>query len=110
VEAALPADCAVFAAAVADWRVATPGREKIKKQKGKAPPPLALGREPGHSRDHRASQDAAPAPRRRLRGRDRERDPNAKDKLTRKGCDGSSPMTCSPETGIMGGESNTVHW
>src|SRR6266511_5013184 len=31
VEAALPADCAVFAAAVADWRVAEPGREKIKK-------------------------------------------------------------------------------
>ena len=37
VEAALPADCAVFAAAVADWRVAEPGREKIKKQKGRTP-------------------------------------------------------------------------
>src|SRR5262249_21124391 len=37
VETALPVDCAIFAAAVADWRVATPGREKIKKQSGKAP-------------------------------------------------------------------------
>jgi phosphopantothenoylcysteine decarboxylase/phosphopantothenate--cysteine ligase len=69
VEAALPADCAVFAAAVADWRVATPGREKIKKQKG-----TAAGREPGHSGHHRASQGATPAPRRRFRGRDRECD------------------------------------
>src|SRR5712675_2306680 len=38
VEAALPADCAVFAAAVADWRVATPGREKIKLLMIRGPP------------------------------------------------------------------------
>src|SRR5882672_5871174 len=37
VEKALPADCAIFAAAVADWRVAEPGREKIKKAKGRTP-------------------------------------------------------------------------
>src|ERR1043166_7385798 len=37
VEAALPADAAVFAAAVADWRVAEPGGSKLKKNGGKAP-------------------------------------------------------------------------
>src|SRR5262249_31650712 len=37
VEGAMPADCAIFAAAVADWRVAKPGQEKIKKGKGGAP-------------------------------------------------------------------------
>src|SRR5215475_5910738 len=45
VEAALPADCAVFAAAVADWRVAEPGCEKIKKTKG-GTPALALVENP----------------------------------------------------------------
>lgn len=46
VEAALPADIAVFAAAVADWRVATPGRGKIKKAAGAAPPALELVENP----------------------------------------------------------------
>ena len=41
VEAALPADVAVFAAAVADWRSASNSREKIKKT-GKSTPELAL--------------------------------------------------------------------
>ena len=37
VEKAMPADCAVFAAAVADWRVADARSEKIKKTKGGMP-------------------------------------------------------------------------
>ena len=45
VEAALPADVAVFAAAVADWRSASNSREKIKKT-GKSPPELALVENP----------------------------------------------------------------
>jgi len=40
-QSALPADIAVFAAAVADWRVATQSSEKIKKG-GKALPRLEL--------------------------------------------------------------------
>lgn len=46
VEEALPADIAVFAAAVADWRVATPGRGKIKKQANAGPPQLELVENP----------------------------------------------------------------
>ncbi|HEX3983371.1 MAG TPA: bifunctional phosphopantothenoylcysteine decarboxylase/phosphopantothenate--cysteine ligase CoaBC, partial [Acidisoma sp.] len=42
VQAALPADIAVFAAAVADWRVAKPHPGKIKKQPGGEAPALTL--------------------------------------------------------------------
>src|SRR6185295_11096957 len=45
VEAALPADIAVFAAAVADWRVAEAGRHKLKEDGG-APPSLHLVENP----------------------------------------------------------------
>jgi phosphopantothenoylcysteine decarboxylase/phosphopantothenate--cysteine ligase len=45
-EAALPADIAVCAAAVADWHVAAAGAGKLKKQDGAAPPHLALSENP----------------------------------------------------------------
>jgi phosphopantothenoylcysteine decarboxylase/phosphopantothenate--cysteine ligase len=35
--------------------------------------------------------------------------PNAKAKLNRKGCDWIVANDVSPETGIMGGETNSVH-
>ena len=50
VEAALPADVAVFAAAVADWRVASQAQEKIKKG-GKAAPAAASGKAPAAPAD-----------------------------------------------------------
>src|SRR3981081_501559 len=40
VEAALPVDIAIFAAAVADWRVANEGEQKLKKTSTGIPPPL----------------------------------------------------------------------
>jgi len=43
---ALPADVAVCAAAVADWRPAAAGEQKLKKVKGEAPPALALTENP----------------------------------------------------------------
>jgi phosphopantothenoylcysteine decarboxylase / phosphopantothenate---cysteine ligase len=109
VEAALPVDCAVFAAAVADWRVATPGREKIKKQKGKAPPPLALVENPDilATIAHRKTQRPP-----LVIGFAAETEnviENAKAKLSRKGCDWIVANDVSPETGIMGGETNSVH-
>ena len=42
VKAALPADVAMMAAAVADWRVAEVAGDKIKKAAGKTPAPLVL--------------------------------------------------------------------
>ena len=46
VESALPADVAIFAAAVADWRVANAGVQKLKKQPGHTTPELALVENP----------------------------------------------------------------
>ncbi len=46
VQAALPADIAIFAAAVADWRVANAGEQKLKKTEGAGMPQLALVENP----------------------------------------------------------------
>src|SRR5690242_1317665 len=46
VERALPVDIAIFAAAVADWRVANAGEQKFKKQPGKTMPELSLVENP----------------------------------------------------------------
>jgi phosphopantothenoylcysteine decarboxylase/phosphopantothenate--cysteine ligase len=107
VERALPADIAVFAAAVADWRVEAQAPEKIKK--GNARTTLALVENP----------DILAAVARRAEGRppvvvgfaaETERVvENAEAKLARKGCDLIVANDVSPETGVMGGERNTVH-
>ncbi len=46
VELALPADIAIFAAAVADWHVTKPMAHKLKKSASSAPPPLKLAENP----------------------------------------------------------------
>ena len=99
---------AVFAAAVADWRVGEAGRQKIKKQNG-AIPALALLKIPISSATvaHRTRHAAALGD--RLCGRDRSADRNAKAKLERKGCDWIVANDVSAETGIMGGDRNRVH-
>ena len=73
VEAALPADVAIFAAAVADWRVAEPARDRRSRRRTARSPALTLVENPGHPRHDRAPHERRPPPRRRLRGRDRER-------------------------------------
>jgi phosphopantothenoylcysteine decarboxylase/phosphopantothenate--cysteine ligase len=108
VEAALPADVAIFAAAVADWRVASASEQKLKKDAGRTPslsltenpdilatvarrrtgrPPLVIGfaAETEHVIEH------------------------AKAKLARKGCDWILANDVSTDSGVMGGEINTIH-
>ncbi len=46
VEQLLPADAAIFVAAVADWRTADAAGQKIKKVAGKGPPPLKMVENP----------------------------------------------------------------
>ncbi|MEW9836198.1 bifunctional phosphopantothenoylcysteine decarboxylase/phosphopantothenate--cysteine ligase CoaBC [Mesorhizobium marinum] len=46
VEQLLPADAAIFVAAVADWRTADPAGQKIKKVAGKGPPALKMVENP----------------------------------------------------------------
>ena len=108
VRAALPADLAVFAAAVGDWRPAAEQGHKIKKD-GSAPPPLALVENP----DILATVSAMAEGRPRLvvgfaAETDRVLD-HARAKLARKGCDLLVANDVSPAGGVMGGARNTVH-
>jgi phosphopantothenoylcysteine decarboxylase / phosphopantothenate---cysteine ligase len=108
VEQALPADCAIFAAAVADWRVADARSEKIKKTK-LGIPPLSLVENPDILATIAHRKSGRP---RLVVGFAAETEnliANAQDKLKRKGCDWIVANDVSLESGVMGGDSNTVH-
>jgi phosphopantothenoylcysteine decarboxylase/phosphopantothenate--cysteine ligase len=108
-QAALPADVAVFAAAVADWHVASAAVGKIKKVPGAAPPALELVANPDI-----LATIAQPGPQRPrlVIGFAAETDDlmaNAQAKRARKNADWIVANDVSPATGIMGGEENAVH-
>lgn len=107
-EAALPADIAVCAAAVSDWRVAELPETKIKKD-GDAPPALRLVENP----DILARLAQHPRLRPRLLvGFAAETDhvlENARAKLARKGCDWLIANDVGGDAGVFGGDKNTVH-
>jgi phosphopantothenoylcysteine decarboxylase/phosphopantothenate--cysteine ligase len=108
VEKALPADAAVFAAAVADWRIDKASEQKLKKI-GHAVPKLALKENPdilstiAHAKTNRPSLVIGFA------AETEKVVEQAKAKRLRKGCDWIVANDVSPPTGIMGGEDNTVH-
>jgi len=108
VERALPVDVAVFAAAVADWRVERVSNSKIKKQRG-GPPKLELVENPDILSTIAHRKSGRP---RLVIGFAAETDDviaNAKAKLKKKACDWILANDVSPATGIMGGDANTVH-
>jgi len=105
-EAALPADAAVCAAAVADFRPAAPVPGKIKKVPGQAPAPVELALNPDilatlshHARRPRLVVGFA--------AETSDVVENARQKLARKGCDWVVANDVSGDT--MGGQDNTVH-
>jgi len=106
--AALPADIAVCAAAVADWRPAKTADQKIKKA-ASDPAPIALLRNP----DILATLSAAGNQRPRLvvgfAAETEDLIANARKKLAAKGCDLIVANDVSPATGTFGGVENTVH-
>jgi phosphopantothenoylcysteine decarboxylase/phosphopantothenate--cysteine ligase len=107
VEKALPTDIAVFAAAVADWRPQQASQSKIKKH-GR-PPTIELVENPDILSTIAHRKSGRP---RLVIGFAAETDnviANAKAKLAKKGCDWILANDVSPETGIMGGDSNTIH-
>jgi phosphopantothenoylcysteine decarboxylase/phosphopantothenate--cysteine ligase len=108
VEAALPADVAVFAAAVADWRTASNSREKIKKS-ARATPELALVENPDILATVAHRKAGRPGLVIGFAAETENVVEHAKVKLARKGCDWILANDVSPETGIMGGDSNTIH-
>jgi len=109
VEVALPAEAAIFAAAVADWRVDNAAGSKIKKDGTGALPTLAFAENPDILA--KVSQMTAGRPR-LVVGFAAETDDviaNATAKRARKGCDWIVANDVSPATGIMGGSENAVH-
>ena len=105
-EAALPADIAIFAAAVADWRVAREAGQKLKKQPGAEAPTLDMALNP----DILATLSRHAQRPRLVIGFAAETEQvveHARQKLARKGCDWIVANDVSGD--VMGGAENAVH-
>jgi phosphopantothenoylcysteine decarboxylase/phosphopantothenate--cysteine ligase len=106
-EASLPADIAVCAAAVADWR-ADAATAKLKKKSG-AVPMLKLVENP----DILATLSKAGNRRPKLvvgfAAETEDVVANAQAKRVKKGCDWILANDVSPASGVFGGENNTIH-
>ena len=105
---ALPAEIVVCAAAVADWSVEG-AKQKIKKEKGAAPPSLNLSENP----DILATL-SLPGPTRPMlvvgfAAETQNLIESAQSKRAKKNCDWVVANDVSPGTGTFGGDSNTVH-
>jgi phosphopantothenoylcysteine decarboxylase / phosphopantothenate---cysteine ligase len=107
VEQLLPADAAIFVAAVADWRTASSAGEKIKKQAGNGPPSLQMVENPdilagiGHHRQRPYLVIGFAAETENLLA-------NAQAKLAKKGADFIVANDVSHAGGVMGGDRNRV--
>ena len=103
----LPVDVAVFAAAVADWRVDVAQKKKIKKQLSGALPVLNFV----ENQDILLAISQHSLRPKLVVGFAAETENlvvNAKEKRLRKGCDWIVANDVTPATGIMGGPNNTV--
>lgn len=108
VQAALPADIAIFAAAVADWRVANEGEQKLKKTAA-GMPPLQLVENPDILSTISHLHAQRPPLVIGFAAETEHLIDNAKAKIVRKGCDWILANDVSPATGVMGGDRNTIH-
>jgi phosphopantothenoylcysteine decarboxylase/phosphopantothenate--cysteine ligase len=108
VQAALPADIGIFAAAVSDWRMPSVAAEKIKKTGPAQEMTLELVQNPdilsmvGHGENRPGLLVGFAAETEMVVA-------FAKQKRIAKGCDWIVANDVSPEGGVMGGEKNTVH-
>ncbi|MCB1521202.1 MAG: bifunctional phosphopantothenoylcysteine decarboxylase/phosphopantothenate synthase [Hyphomicrobiaceae bacterium] len=109
VRAALPADVGVFAAAVADWRVETPGGQKMKKTASAATPRLTLVENPDILRTIASDRNVRPPLVVGFAAETENVITHARRKLKSKGADWIVANDVSPERGVMGGDRNTVH-
>ncbi len=108
VEQSLPADVAVFAAAVADWRVAEAAPEKIKKGKGKGAPRLELAENPDILATIARSKKQRPPLVIGFAAETEKVKANALRKRDAKGADWIVANDVSPGSGVFGGDRNTV--
>jgi phosphopantothenoylcysteine decarboxylase/phosphopantothenate--cysteine ligase len=111
VEGALPADIAVFAAAVADWGVERAG-QKIKKG-ASGPPSIALTENPDILATIAARKTARPGLVIGFAAETENVVAHAKAKLARKGCDlivaNDVSLSSGVAGGVMGSDENAVH-
>jgi phosphopantothenoylcysteine decarboxylase/phosphopantothenate--cysteine ligase len=107
-ESALPVDVAVFTAAVSDWRPDKMFNSKLKKREGGVPPDIRLSANPdvlstisrGANRPALVIGFAAET---------EDVVAHAQAKRAKKGCDWIIANDVSASTGVMGGDTNTVH-
>jgi phosphopantothenoylcysteine decarboxylase/phosphopantothenate--cysteine ligase len=109
VEAALPADVFVSCAAVADWRTASTPEQKIKKVQGARGPTLALVENPDILATISRRRPGRPELVVGFAAETEKVVQHATEKRKRKGCDWIVANDVSPEHGVMGGDTNTVH-
>ncbi|WP_298935271.1 bifunctional phosphopantothenoylcysteine decarboxylase/phosphopantothenate--cysteine ligase CoaBC [uncultured Ruegeria sp.] len=107
VDAALPVDAGVFAAAVADWRVAGASDRKLKKSRDGLPS-LAFSENPDILKRVSHMEQGRPALVVGFAAETNDVLENATAKRDRKGCDWIVANDVSPATGIMGGSENAV--
>jgi phosphopantothenoylcysteine decarboxylase/phosphopantothenate--cysteine ligase len=108
VERALPVDVAIFAAAVADWRVANAGEQKLKKTSGRETPELELVENPDILATVAKRKTQRPKLVIGFAAETENITANAKTKLSSKGCDWILANDVSPQSGVMGGDRNTI--
>jgi phosphopantothenoylcysteine decarboxylase / phosphopantothenate---cysteine ligase len=108
VEAALPADVFIAAAAVADWRVEEIATQKLKKTKRGAPS-LRLAENPDILARIATSGATRPALVIGFAAETQNILENAREKLERKGCDIIVANAVGEGTGVFGGSNNEVH-
>ena len=108
VQAALPADAAVFAAAVADWHVVNAGAQKMKKTKGGLPE-LSFAENPDILAEVSGLAEGRPGLVVGFAAETEDVVAHATAKRARKGCDWIVANDVSSASGIMGGGENEIH-
>jgi phosphopantothenoylcysteine decarboxylase/phosphopantothenate--cysteine ligase len=108
VEAALPADIFIGAAAVADWRAGESAAEKIKKEPEHQPAVLTLVENPDILAAVAQRRSGRPALVVGFAAETENLMDNAKAKLAGKGCDMILANSVRPGAGVFGGERNQV--
>ncbi len=108
VDRALPADIAVFVAAVADWRAAKPADDKIKKDPSGAIPALTMVENPDILHGVATRKKDRPALVIGFAAETENLVDHARAKLARKGADWIVANDVSPENNVFGGDQNSV--
>ncbi|MCT4655521.1 MAG: bifunctional phosphopantothenoylcysteine decarboxylase/phosphopantothenate--cysteine ligase CoaBC [Cohaesibacter sp.] len=104
----LPADIAIMAAAVADWKVANQGQEKIKKTPDGRLPSLEFSENPDIAQYVGTHDNLRPQLVVGFAAETTNVELHAKGKLVKKNTDWIVANDVSPETGIMGGDRNQI--